>query len=414
MRQVKSSENNGIKKGESFFPATTIYPKLTVNAPNDKYEQEADAMADRVMRMPAQEEEQMQMKPLAEGIQRKCTHCEEEAQRKPLMRKAGGGGMEAPKGLSAQLNNSKGGGVPLPKQTLQRMNRGFGTDFSNVRVHTGSRAGEMSQSVQAKAFTHGSDVYFNRGQYAPGTSSGDKLLAHELTHVVQQGGARNSRNLQLQEAGQSKGSGKNESLLIWINAFIPGHVPGGTEKIKKGLFKGKTCIPAWPFGCALTDNRSFSPSKSAKTRMRFFMLVNLNDLSLKSGGFSDLTHHIDKDSGQIKCRKRGNGNYQINHTLISKDKNGLGFEFTAAGNNPCVPGSPDIDFNGMVALNRKTRRLIVQANLDEFPAFEMYVVSTKTGKTTNIFTSHPVCNDDSNVMCLFGGPQKLVKGSVKF
>jgi hypothetical protein len=147
----------------------------------------------------------MQAKPL-EGatVQRKCAACEQETtlqrqaepeeeelmQAKPLMRASENGTATATPQLTSQLNGSKGGGQSLPKDTLSSMNHIFGTDFSSVRVHTGSRAQEMSQGIQAKAFTHGSDVYFNRGQYNPGSTEGKRLLGHELTHVVQQGGSR--------------------------------------------------------------------------------------------------------------------------------------------------------------------------------------------------------------------------------
>ena len=66
------------------------------------------------------------------------------------------------------------------------MSNAFGSDFSNVRMHTNSKAQQMNQGMNARAFTHGSDIYFNRGQYQPGSSAGKKLLGHELTHVVQQ------------------------------------------------------------------------------------------------------------------------------------------------------------------------------------------------------------------------------------
>lgn len=188
----KTTESSAKPNNGPFFSPATVHPKLTVNAPNDKYEQEADAMADQVMRMSeTEEDEHAQMKPLSTGIQRKCAACDdEEAQREPIMRKASGGGFAAPANVSRELQSSKGGGSQLGSGILHRMNRGFGTDFSNVRVHTDSRAQRMSQNIQAKAFTHGSDVYFNRGAYQPGSSGGDRLLAHELTHVVQQGGGR--------------------------------------------------------------------------------------------------------------------------------------------------------------------------------------------------------------------------------
>ncbi|MBK8965757.1 MAG: DUF4157 domain-containing protein [Lewinellaceae bacterium] len=218
-------------------------PKLTINEPGDRHEQEADAMAERVMRMAAapggageapenggalpitgiqrkcanceaedklqrQEQEEQEApvqrkafqingnQPIA--IQRKCADCatEEDVQRQemgdaehPLMRKAEGGGYTASPQLQSELHSSKGGGSPLPGQTLASMNQAFGADFSSVRIHTDDRASEMSQGIQAKAFTHGSDIYFNRGAYSPESSEGKRLLGHELTHVVQQGHA---------------------------------------------------------------------------------------------------------------------------------------------------------------------------------------------------------------------------------
>ena len=69
------------------------------------------------------------------------------------------------------------------------MESAFGADFSGVRIHAGSAAAGLSRDIQAHAFTHGSDIYFNHGQYDPHTDGGRRLLAHELTHVVQQRGA---------------------------------------------------------------------------------------------------------------------------------------------------------------------------------------------------------------------------------
>ncbi len=167
-----------------------IQPKLTINAPGDRYEREADAMADRVMRMPMGGGA---VRPtqglLASSVQRKCAHCEqEEKMKKPLMRKAeGGGGFQASPGLASSLSATKGGGSPLPAGTRSFMENVFNTDFSQVRVHTDRQAAEMNRGIQARAFTHGSDVYFNSGEYQPGSGEGKRLLAHELTHVIHQG-----------------------------------------------------------------------------------------------------------------------------------------------------------------------------------------------------------------------------------
>ena len=208
------------------YHQATVQTKLTIGKPGDKYEQEADKVSDQVMNMsqPVQrqeqgeeqmqmkpeiqrqgmeEEEEAQAKPLANAIsplvQRQETPEEEEAQMKPEIQRQEEGEEEevqaksnnstaSTEGLEQQLGNSKGGGSPLSDEARSFMEPRFGTDFSGVRVHTDSSAVQMNQDIQAQAFTHGQDIYFNSGKYSPDTNEGKSLLAHELTHVVQQRG----------------------------------------------------------------------------------------------------------------------------------------------------------------------------------------------------------------------------------
>jgi Domain of unknown function (DUF4157)/Lysine-specific metallo-endopeptidase len=179
---------------------TFIQPKLTVNQPNDPYEREADAMADKVMRMPQQN---TFFPPAFKNItspviSRKCSACEEEKKlmRKPLadtitpvIQRSGGEGITtAGATIEAGINASRGKGHTLDRGTRSFMENGFGADFSNVNIHTGSTAAQLSRQLNAQAFTVGSDIFFNEGKYSPHSESGKHLLAHELTHVVQQGG----------------------------------------------------------------------------------------------------------------------------------------------------------------------------------------------------------------------------------
>lgn len=92
-----------------------------------------------------------------------------------------------PDGFSSELRSNKGSGSTLPEDTRTHMEGIFGADFSGVRIHANSTAERMSESVQAQAFTHGNDIYFGAGQYSPQSTEGQKLLAHELTHTIQQG-----------------------------------------------------------------------------------------------------------------------------------------------------------------------------------------------------------------------------------
>ena len=89
--------------------------------------------------------------------------------------------------FESHLSSTKGSGSPLPDATKGFMESRFGADFSGVRVHTGSYAENLSRSIHAQAFTHGNDIYFNSGKYSPHTDAGSTLLAHELTHTIQQG-----------------------------------------------------------------------------------------------------------------------------------------------------------------------------------------------------------------------------------
>lgn len=182
-----------------------IQPKLQVNEPGDIYEQEADAMADRIMRMADSHQPQTASKPvtgiIGRSVQRKCAHCEEE-ERKKLMRKAesGSSGMSVSSSFVSSLHASKGGGSSLPQGTRSFMEHAFSTDFSKVKVHTDSQAAALSEGIHAKAFTYGSDIYFNSNQYSPGSDEGKKLLSHELTHVVQQGGNYNGLQRRVRES----------------------------------------------------------------------------------------------------------------------------------------------------------------------------------------------------------------------
>jgi outer membrane protein OmpA-like peptidoglycan-associated protein len=183
----------------SFFNASAGYAvkgngmlqtKLTIGQPNDKYEQEADEMADKVVQRLANP-----------SVQTKCAHCEEEEKKNAVQRKCAECEKEeelhtkaessstsiASPHVESSLNASKASGNPLPANTKSQMENSFGADFSNVRLHTDNRAAEMNQHLNAQAFTHGSDIYFNSGKYDTNSTGGKHLLAHELTHVVQQG-----------------------------------------------------------------------------------------------------------------------------------------------------------------------------------------------------------------------------------
>lgn len=164
----------------------TIQPKLTVGQMDDPHEKEADAVADQVMRMPEQN-----------FIRRKCAGCEEEEKisrkplfqnRMPLVQAKSEGSATISEGAANSIQSSRGSGSGLDGQTQSFMSNRMGSDFSGVKIHTDNEAVQLNRGLNAKAFTVGRDVYFNEGQYQPNSSQGKHLLAHELTHTLQQTG----------------------------------------------------------------------------------------------------------------------------------------------------------------------------------------------------------------------------------
>jgi len=172
-----------------------IQAKLVVGQPGDKYEQEADRVAEQVMRMPEpemqrqeeEEEDLIQTKPLVNQITPLVQmQVEEEELLQAKNREVAT--PEVAHDLESQINAIRGGGRSLSGSERAYFEPRFGYDFSEVRVHTDLQAAELAQVMNARAFTIGRDIVFNKGEYAPETVRGERLLAHELTHVIQQRG----------------------------------------------------------------------------------------------------------------------------------------------------------------------------------------------------------------------------------
>jgi hypothetical protein len=214
-----ASNSNDVVQSKPFFsPAISknhtnpIQAKLTMGAPDDQYEQEADSVADKVVQRLAQSTGSEEQNITSKGqvtIQQKCDTCDQE---EDLQRKENSAEAPASPDLASQLQSNKGSGNSLPNDTRTQMETAMGADFSGVRVHTGGEAAQMSQNIHAQAFTHGSDIYFNEGKYDTGSTDGQRLLAHELTHTVQQGGT-NSIQRQIKPPGGSAPYLPNEKGL---------------------------------------------------------------------------------------------------------------------------------------------------------------------------------------------------------
>jgi uncharacterized protein DUF4157 len=198
-----------------------LQAKLTVTAAGDQYEQEADRVAQQVMGGSADtaqreaeedelqmkrdivqreaEEDELQMK--RDVIQREGEEDELQMKRDVVQREAEEDELQMKRddptdsfdvggNLEQTIQAERGGGQALPDQAKNFFENGFGQDFSDVRVHADKDADALNQSLSARAFTVGSDIFFRSGEYDPSGQNGKELIAHELTHVVQQGAAK--------------------------------------------------------------------------------------------------------------------------------------------------------------------------------------------------------------------------------
>jgi hypothetical protein len=114
--------------------------------------------------------------------------------------------------VEAAIAQTRGGGGQLDTGARERFGPDLGDSLSDVRVHTDANADALTRSVSARAFTTGSDVYFASGEYRPGTEEGDALLAHELTHVVQQRGAPEQGPMVVSQPGDSLESEADQAV----------------------------------------------------------------------------------------------------------------------------------------------------------------------------------------------------------
>jgi len=253
-----------------------LQAKLTISQPNDIYEQEADRIADQVMRMPdaALAEPVADAPPQISPFQRKCAQCEgesvpsqlrveekasgqlpimtkgisgqscesasgaeQEEEETPVMTKSISDRKQESSGrLAERLSGARGGGGPLSYETRSFMEPRFGYEFGDVRVHTDSDAAQMTRDLNAEAFTSGKDVFFASGTYNPGTPTGMRLLAHELAHVIQQRQGDHFGDSVSMHAGARNGMIQRYSL----NGFPPAEeaamraaIPVAIDTVKK-------------------------------------------------------------------------------------------------------------------------------------------------------------------------------------
>jgi hypothetical protein len=177
MQQTLGNRAVGELLGRSSSSRPRLQAKLMVNAPGDEYEREADRVAEQVMSMPVVERAELEDEDEEPEVMTK---------REPAH--AVSGGFEAGEEFEQQLNSTSGQGQPLPPTLKQEFETRFAADFGRVRIHADVPSAEMNRAIQARAFAHAQDIYLGAGQYSTDSTGGKRLLAHELTHVMQQRG----------------------------------------------------------------------------------------------------------------------------------------------------------------------------------------------------------------------------------
>jgi hypothetical protein len=235
--------------GQSYFQP--IQTKLTVNEPGDPFEKEADRVADQVVQK--MDKGTIGRKPIFEskndeGVQRKAADP--------------GGAGAVPASIEHGLAGSKGGGSSLPEGMRQEMEQTMGSDLSGVRLHNDDKANQMSKDLGAQAFTHGKDIYFNSGKYSPESKEGKHLLAHEVTHTVQQGAVRRTPSIQKvtpPKGGNAAANGKGpDTDSLYLPEFKSR--PGRGKKIPKTV----TYDPKYDRATAAKKTAADGPSEQAQ------------------------------------------------------------------------------------------------------------------------------------------------------
>jgi hypothetical protein len=212
-------------------PRRMLQPKLTVGSADDRYEREADKIASQIMSTEDAHVNSQPIAPLSEegestressGVATSRTLTPEDVPvAQVLLRKTerpqdGAGGVELAGDIEGEVTAQASAGSPLSTGVRSFMEPRFGADFSGVKIHTDAKSDRLNRSLQARAFTVGHNIFFQRGAFDPSGRTGRELLAHELTHVVQQGGGDTLRRQHKGGAGRLASENKERSRGVRI------------------------------------------------------------------------------------------------------------------------------------------------------------------------------------------------------
>ncbi len=208
--------NQGVQR---LFESKAVQATLKINKSDDTYEKEDDMVANQVIRKKKPRVQKPSEMTEEEEVNRKTTD-EEEIQESLQTKKTNSPKTSTDSNPQSCIRSLKGGGKTLSKSTRDYMEQRFDHDFSDVRVHTDEKSAKTAKSVNAKAFTTGTNIVFGKGEYSPESITGKRLLAHELTHVVQQKPGRPGAYIQRKPKALKKQDKKVATLLASAIGFL--------------------------------------------------------------------------------------------------------------------------------------------------------------------------------------------------
>jgi len=226
-----------------------IQAKLKIGAHDDKYEKEADQVADQVMRMPANvasgenhlgakkvESAESKIQPSSISGANEYIESPEQAQKSvPAV----------PPNFNSSLQSLGVGGQALSVAERQFFEPRFGADFSSIKIHSGKQAQQLAGSINARAFTLGSHIVFGAGEYSPDSTRGQHLMAHELTHTLQQNSQSSTNTIQREEGGGNCSGENTRNYLLRNFENFEFTVPSGCRSrstfTAKWVYDGDCC-----------------------------------------------------------------------------------------------------------------------------------------------------------------------------
>jgi hypothetical protein len=283
--------------------ARRLQAKMTVGAPGDAYEQEADAVSKQVV----------------QKIQRAEAPVQDQSTRPQLQMQADVPGeatdAQVTPDIEQRITNSAGQGQPMRKETRAQMEGAMGADFSGVRLHTDANADHLNRSLNARAFTTGQDIYFKQGEYNPDSHEGQRLLAHELTHTVQQSEIQKS----LEIVKSSEMYDYNVSSLKrsrWLRRMDAAHLI--SDSTRWGILQRFHAV--WRMATR-QDARQLRCSPASDVIYTHTSWGNLNEGKL----------------GEVLVQRAQQGNFefvvQVLNTLGSTDRDDVSYEFAKRAPN---------------------------------------------------------------------------------